>query len=337
MIGLPDILRTGLSRQLLDLGRDSADPRDAERPPDETHQRSIGDSRHARRDADGVERPLVIRCGRACRSRQGSPRLPLRCRTAWPRTAPRLISVVWYMGRYQTRRWCRLVQRFLVSAPGRAGAHGPVRTPASGRTQREGHRGGVPGDADAPPAIEGDEAATSLDPAEHGQCLVGGRLRVHAAADQVGGGLRKDDRDDPLAVAACGGRAGRVVGVEAGADEGRVPHPAGRLERHAAGRRAGGDVPGGSRAIAPTVSCPNSVSTQFGSGWAIRSSQIARSRADTRSSGSHVSTPVRSANWCAPSPVKTANGLSRTRRASVIAFGTPRTDATEPTRRPRRP
>ena len=30
--------------------------------------------------------------------------------------------------------------------------------------------------------------------------------------------------------------------------------------------------------------------------------------------------------------MKTANGLSRTRRASVIACGTPRTDTTEPTR-----
>ena len=89
--------------------------------------------------------------------------------------------------------------------------------------------------------------------------------------------------------------------------------------------------PARSSAIAPTVSCPNIVSTQFGSGCARRSSQIARSRSDTRSSGSHVSTPARSANWRAPGPVNTANGLSSTRRASVIAWGMPRTETTEPT------
>ena len=51
-------------------------------------------------------------------------------------------------------------------------------------------------------------------------------------------------------------------------------------------------LPSRSSTIAPTVSCPNMVSTQFGSGWAIRSSQIARSRSETRSAGSHVSTPA---------------------------------------------
>ena len=74
------------------------------------------------------------------------------------------------------------------------------------------------------------------------KALVGGGLRVQPVAHQVGRGLRQDHGDDPLAVA--GGRrgAGRVVRVEPGADERRVPHPPGRLERHPAGRRPGGEV-----------------------------------------------------------------------------------------------
>ena len=95
--------------------------------------------------------------------------------------------------------------------------------------------------------------------------------------------------------------------------------------------------PRASRATAPTVSraapAPNIVRAQSGSGCARWSSQRRRSRSDASSAGSHRSTPHRSAKRAAPGPTTTANGLSRTRRASVTGCGTPCTAATEPTAR----
>ena len=91
-------------------------------------------------------------------------------------------------------------------------------------------------------------------------------------------------------------------------------------------------LPARSRAIAPTVSCPNIVSTQFGIGvrpaflpersLVVGDEVVRIARLDPGTLGELVAHRR---------PVNTANGLSRTRRASVIACGTPRTDATEPT------
>jgi hypothetical protein len=59
MIGLLDFLGSELSRYLVDILCGERRPGDVERLSDQKHQRPVGDPRHARRDADGVDRPLV--------------------------------------------------------------------------------------------------------------------------------------------------------------------------------------------------------------------------------------------------------------------------------------
>src|SRR5262249_2703465 len=82
--------------------------------------------------------------------------------------------------------------------------------------------------------------------------LHGGLLVEHAGDDVVG------DRvpDEQFARPGAGDAAGPVVGVGAGADDGRVPHAAGELVHQPPGRGPGGEVPllvHGDRADGPEI------------------------------------------------------------------------------------
>ena len=117
---------------------------------------------------------------------------------------------------------------------------------AAGGGDAPGHGGGVVGEAEAAVGAEEDDAAVSAKAVvEVGDGFAGGDFGSCAGGDAVGGPLAEDQFHDGLAPAGEGDGGGKIVGVAAATDEGRVADAAWGFVEGASGGGGGGEIAAG--------------------------------------------------------------------------------------------